>query len=91
MLLKVTQKNIHSGNKSSRECPVALALKDLGFDRVRVGVYSISVYDQETGETIIDTPDDIHQFIIDFDSGRLVHPCEFYLPLKYGLAGMGIE
>ena len=75
--IKVTQQHIDKGQKKTTTCPVALALKDEGYDKAHVGSTSICLYDPDKIDYFCEW--NLHQWIIAFDLDESVKPFEFYL------------
>lgn len=76
--VKVTQDHIDKATKGCTKCPIALAVRSLGFRKavVALDVVYLSVFDHE-----IKLPHRAKRFIEDFDGQRPVKPCQFTLSL----------
>jgi hypothetical protein len=81
--VNVTQKHIDIGvPKDCKYCPIAFALRDLGFKHFDVGVISINIFESAYGDVKrINLPKNVGSFIQDFDAGREVKPFEFELDI----------
>ena len=79
MRIKVTQRNLDDGLVGdSSECPIALAMCDVGFHRPSVGLVSASWLDGD--ETIVaNLPEEAQVFISMYDDEAPVEPFEFEL------------
>lgn len=76
MIVKVTKKHIRLGKRSCvSECPIALAMKDAGFERV--GVSSDHAEYGDNFEKLVYLPGKVSEFIDAFDHQREVHPISF--------------
>lgn len=76
-IINVTQENIDKGKRfASCSCPVALALKNAGYQKVSVTGPVVCI---GTGYRWKVTPE-IYTFIIGFDGGMKVKPFTFELP-----------
>lgn len=79
--VNVTQENINNGTKQNGEyCPIALALKDMGYRSPSVGYDDISfLYGENSCEDwqCSYTPRVVDHFIEAFDSGLEVEPFSF--------------
>ena len=74
--VEVTQYHIDMGEKAQpASCPVALALKSMGFQNTAVNFHA---WVRENGEHYqLILPTDAHKFIEDFDEGGDVKPLSF--------------
>lgn len=80
MKIQVTQKNIDLGLRGScSRDPVSLAMKDAGLLRVWVSPIRIVWVDTLAQIHEVETPEDVLQFIKNFDNEMLVDPFEFLL------------
>lgn len=83
MLLRVTKEDIEKGEpQSCYQCPIALALKRAGFERVSVeadGIYADEQFAPSTYQ--------VDDFVAAFDSEQDVEPTEFDLPFEPPLMG----
>lgn len=88
--VKVTLGHIALGEpKNATQCPIAISLRDQGFDWVVVTSFCVTMHDPKTGETLSFWPPLSAQlFVADFDSGKPVSPIEFVLeePSPYTLS-----
>jgi hypothetical protein len=76
MIIQVTQSHIDAGVRGSATSdPVALALKDAGWEKAYVNVFGI----QRGPEKRYPLPEGMWKFMYDFDNGILVFPTEFEL------------
>ena len=76
MKITVTQQHIDAGVRGSATSdPVALALKDAGWEKVYVNVFGI----QLGKEKRYPLPEGMWKFMYDFDNGNPVFPFEFEL------------
>ncbi len=82
-LIEVAQKHIKDGIKFKTEfCPVALALKDFGFENVNVKTNYVQFrekYDRSLTLYNIILPRSARRFINRFDSSKNVEPFKFWL------------
>jgi hypothetical protein len=79
MKIQVTQDDINNGERSSKYCPIALAIKRAcNTENVFVGIASIRWDERE-----IIPHYEIVKFIRDFDDGIKVNPCEFIVTPGY--------
>lgn len=77
--LKVTQEQADMGiKKSSSFCPVALALRNLGFSEVSVGVSESNVVKKNYWQRFL-LPNALKEQISNFDSGGKFKPGNYYL------------
>ena len=76
--VSVAQAHIDMGEKAQpAACPVALALKSMGYQNVAVNFHA---WIRENGEHYqLSLPDDAHKFIEDFDEGLDVEPLSFHV------------
>lgn len=79
--IKVSQQHIRSAiRRDPDECPIARALRDVGFDAI-VSVESVDIF--PTNFTItpirVSLPRVAQDFTVKFDTGRYVEPFEFDL------------
>lgn len=76
--VEVTQEDIDEGSINCEWCPIALALKRrFGImPRIRVSENYIHI-----DEAMIPTPDEAAEFILDFDTERVVVPISFPLDI----------
>lgn len=74
MKVSVTTEDIKQGKRvSCRECPVALAVKRIFQDEDNV---SVAIYIR-VGGVMYEYPEEVVDFICNFDKGSLVEPIEF--------------
>jgi hypothetical protein len=78
MTIHVTQEHIDKGLKSCGGCPIALALRDAGFNDVVVFQRRF-IYDARRGSPSHTLPPEAREFIEKFDKGRTVQPFSFEL------------
>lgn len=79
--VQVTEEDIKGGlRESCHACPIALALKRLGYERPTVDGVAI---DLDT-LTTIPSPDVVNDFVIAFDKGDKVKPFAFDLEIPRG-------
>lgn len=79
--ISVTEKHINESNKRKKsknyrpscQCPIALSLKDK-FPSISVGILGAYDYNTHTGMSF---PDEISNWIKEFDSGNKVNPITF--------------
>jgi hypothetical protein len=87
MLVQVTQKHITMGKSVSNECPIALALIDVGAIEVSVGGGAIWVRFKDEDKEVKYLNDlSVLNFIVMFDSAKLVNPNPIKLLLEDGQA-----
>lgn len=80
MRIHVTQEHVDHGRQcSTMWCPVALALRDAGFDWAIVRSYEITVK-KDGKEIAVPSTDEINDFECRFDNGLMVGPTEFEVP-----------
>ena len=83
MIVQVTQRHIQRGQPSNPErCPVALALREMGYSRVSAGD---TIYLSKGDQTFrYYTPKIVEEWMDTFDQNMLVEPFAFILdtPLK---------
>ena len=75
--IEVKQEHINKGIRyQCYECPVALALRDSGFNYVHVSYFSVRV-----NEEYVPLPKVVQSKIIGFDAGEPVSPFAFQIEL----------
>lgn len=75
--VEVKAKHIKAGlPENFRFCPIALAVKDKGFQRPYVTV-EVSAYDKEDNPVVASLPLKALNFIDKFDEGKKVKPFSF--------------
>jgi len=80
--LNITKNNIKNGDPgNAAKCPVALALKDLGFKDIHVSIDSMSFITKNDTEIIVTMPKKVFTFICKFDSDKSVNPFSIIIPL----------
>ena len=79
MKVKVTQKHIESGEHGKPcFCPIALAIKDLKYDKVEVYSYNARVAKKAGADLkLVPLPSEAQTFIMEFDEGNPVQSFEF--------------
>ena len=84
MRIEVTKEHIEDGEKDSKfYCPIALAMKDAGYDRPCVGALDVSWFIGKGDWNCAGLPTDAAQFVEDFDDGLNVEPFEFDLEVLH--------
>lgn len=79
MIVAVTTRHLVYGvPSSSEECPIALALRDLGCVHVSVDLWWIRFYLNGRPYNY-DTPSQVSVFMMEFDANHPVRPFEFEL------------
>ncbi len=80
--IKVTKTGIAKGKKGDGAyCPVARAMRAVGFKKVLAGKVNLS-YAVPSGEEYITTPREVTKFMQEFDSGQPVKPFTFRINTK---------
>jgi hypothetical protein len=84
--LKITQEHIDKGQLTCTHCPIALSLKDMGYNFPWIEEWGIYIY-PDTKYTFADyrnveLPDEVIDWIRDFDMSLPVTPVEFELELE---------
>lgn len=83
MKITVTQQNIDEAVHNNAECcPIALAVKDTtGNDVARVLVDDefVWIHSVNSPSEVYSLPKAAQNFVVNFDSGRIVRPMEFEL------------
>ena len=79
--VQVTSEHIKNGKKSTLiSCPIALAVKQLGYKEVFVTPFGMACIDPSTDSTLrVELPEVARKFIRSFDADQDVTPIEFYL------------
>lgn len=82
MIIKVTKEHIQKGKRGlTTSCPVAYALKEVGFTKVTVG-WNYLNYDNLYTRVYTKTPRRVVAFINKFDQGKEVKSFKFELGEK---------
>ena len=77
--VEVKQEHILKGRRRAKcGCPIALALRDMGFEHPSVSPLQI-VYHIGLNTVMCKVPDIVNQFILAFDVGECVEPFSFGL------------
>ena len=86
LLVEVTEGNIADGvSKSASRCPIALALRDLGFELATATERDLYVRTIEGAQLGCGTPECAREFITQFDADRrAVEPIKFYCTFERG-------
>lgn len=81
--IEVTQEDIKNGiRESANTCPIALAVTRAYGGRVLVNS-GVIIWDNGTGRPqIFSFPENVRQFIINFDKGLQVKPFEFEIEFQ---------
>lgn len=84
MILKVSYRNIDDGiRRFPSSCPVALALKDMGYYDVQVFAneisFSIPMMDEPSQRVLLAPTFELADYIMAFDMGHPIKPKEFML------------
>lgn len=79
--LEITQSHIDDGVRTDATlCPIALALKSIGYEAIQVGRSGVYVPDPGHGnKTLLYLSTEATQFVHDFDHGFPVEPCTLEL------------
>ena len=78
-IISVKAKHIKMGNRGdSGSCPVALALKELGFNKAEVGDKAFDIFVTGFGHTF-KAPRSVTRFVRNFDQHKKVKPFNFKL------------
>ena len=85
MKVNVTKQNIEDGQRYSLECcPIALAIKDLGCENVRV--FETQIYIERNGKNdVIFLPENAKSFITNFDGAKLLEHRNALKPFEFEL------
>jgi len=76
--VNVTEKHIKNGIRfNARNCPLALAIRDCGFNQVGIGAFTFYI-DGESGNL----PEDMIKFRQNYDNKNEVFPTTFKLILR---------
>ena len=79
MRIQVTQQHINSGLRGSCSGdPISLAMKDAGLQKPWASTDHLA-WRQEFRDYFAPVPENVLQFMIDFDNNREVQPFEFVL------------
>ena len=80
LLINVTQDHINKGSRGQcRNCPIALALLDNGFENVAVFEGVIDTYHKEYGYWYYYIPPELQEIINNYDKTGKMDPLEFEL------------
>ena len=79
MIVEVEQRHIDNGSPYiASKCPIALALKEQGYETVSVGAYRVMLRDAtDVLNRWYDLPEEAKKFIMDFDAGEKVEAIKF--------------
>jgi hypothetical protein len=77
MKITVTQKHIDEGQRGSpTQDPIAFAMIDAGLEHPHAGVTYLS-WVEDDRKRFAKAPQEVYDFMLDFDNGRPVLPFEF--------------
>lgn len=77
-IIKVTQDHIDRGRRyDKKECPVALAMMDQGFEDVSVGYGGFAFFTEKKQRYAMELGPNMSRYIYAFDIGRNVGPYTF--------------
>jgi hypothetical protein len=78
MKIIVTEQDILQGvPKSINQCPVALAVRRLIDRRIMIDGARLYTYDDRYVELCVDLPENVTNWIADYDNGKDVNPISF--------------
>lgn len=80
MLIEITEKDIKDGYpKNIQYCPLGLAAHRVFSTRVMVDGARLYVYDSRNIEIVYTLPEEISNWVSDYDNGKDVNPVSFEL------------